>query len=303
MPITVNIPSQIVVQTAAQWAGDATVYGEKRILVTSDVFYGATDQRQFKIADGVQTWVNLDYMPIGGGGENLAATLAIGNATGQQDIISDNTKAVLRAENSEASVIYNDGAGNGQVKVTKFETTIDHDIENVLDAPNNRFPQETALGIAAFDASSNLKALPVATYPSLTELATVKGVTSSIQTQITANKKASFGISLIGGGAVITTGYKGHITIPFTGTITGWNILSTLTGSIVVDTWKQVYGSYPPTVADTIWGGSKPTLSSQDKNQATGLSIAVTAGDIVAFNVDSATTVQLVQLDIFITKS
>jgi hypothetical protein len=195
----------------------------------------------------------------------------------------------------EASVIYNDGVGSGQAKVTKFETTIQHSAENVLDAPNNRFPQETALGIAAFDASSNLKALPVATYPSLTELATVKGVTSSIQTQITANKKASFGISLIGGGAVITTGYKGHITIPFTGTITGWNILSTLTGSIVVDTWKQV--------ADTIWGGSKPTLSSQDKNQATGLSIAVTAGDIVAFNVDSATTVQLVQLDIFITKS
>lgn len=65
MPITANISSQIVVQTAAQWVVDATVYSAKRVLVTSDVFYGATDQRQFKIADGVQTWANLDYMPIG----------------------------------------------------------------------------------------------------------------------------------------------------------------------------------------------------------------------------------------------
>lgn len=61
---TVNIPSQIVIQTAAQWAVDATVYSAKRILVTSDVFFIGTAQRKFKIADGVQTWAQLDYVPI-----------------------------------------------------------------------------------------------------------------------------------------------------------------------------------------------------------------------------------------------
>ena len=66
MAKTVNIPSQIVIQTAAQWAVDATIYSAKRILITSDVFYGATDQRKFKIADGVQTWSNLDYFPVSG---------------------------------------------------------------------------------------------------------------------------------------------------------------------------------------------------------------------------------------------
>lgn len=63
MPITVNIESQLVVQTAAQWAADNTVYGAKRILITSDATYTLTDQRKFKIADGVQTWSNLDYFP------------------------------------------------------------------------------------------------------------------------------------------------------------------------------------------------------------------------------------------------
>lgn len=60
----INLSSQIVVQTAAQWAVDATVYSNKRILVTSDEYYGSTDQRKFKIADGTQTWSQLDYMTL-----------------------------------------------------------------------------------------------------------------------------------------------------------------------------------------------------------------------------------------------
>ena len=43
---------------------------------------------------------------------------------------------------------------------------------------------ETASEIASFDASKNIKSLAVATYPSLTELAYVKGVTSAVQTQM-----------------------------------------------------------------------------------------------------------------------
>jgi len=59
---TLNIESQIVVKTAAQWAIDTVVYS-KHILVTSDVFYAGTDQRKFKIPNGVDTWSNLDYIP------------------------------------------------------------------------------------------------------------------------------------------------------------------------------------------------------------------------------------------------
>lgn len=45
---------------------------------------------------------------------------------------------------------------------------------------------ETASTIASFDASKNVKSLATATYPSLTELSYVKGVTSAIQTQLNA---------------------------------------------------------------------------------------------------------------------
>lgn len=43
---------------------------------------------------------------------------------------------------------------------------------------------ETASTIASFDASKNVKSLSTATYPSLTELAYAKGITSAVQTQI-----------------------------------------------------------------------------------------------------------------------
>ena len=116
----------------------------------------------------------------------------------------------------------------------------------------------------------------------------------------------SFGITIDGGGSAITTGVKGYVEIPYDGTITGWNLFADQTGSIVIDVWKDTYANFPPTVADTIAGSEKPTLSSVQKNQDLSLSTwttSVSAGDIIAFNVDSASTVTRVTLSINITKS
>lgn len=49
---------------------------------------------------------------------------------------------------------------------------------------NVRISSETASTISHFDSNKNIKSLPTDTYPSLTELSYLKGVTSSIQTQI-----------------------------------------------------------------------------------------------------------------------
>jgi hypothetical protein len=45
---------------------------------------------------------------------------------------------------------------------------------------------ETASTIASLDANKNIKSLALATYPSLTELSYVKGLSSALQTQLTA---------------------------------------------------------------------------------------------------------------------
>jgi hypothetical protein len=97
-----------------------------------------------------------------------------------------------------------------------------------------------------------------------------------------------------GGGSVITTGEKGHVELPFAMAITGWTILADQAGSIVVDVWKDTYANYPPTNADSIAGTEKPTLSSAQNNQDLSLTTWTTtlaAGDILAFEVESATTV------------
>jgi hypothetical protein len=119
--------------------------------------------------------------------------------------------------------------------------------------------------------------------------------------------KRTLGITIDGGGSVITTGVKGFISCPVAGTITKWRILSTdaavTSGSVVMDVWRDSYANYPPTVADTITASAKPTLSSATKSEdavLTGWSTSVSAGDVFGFNVDSVTTVTRVVLELVI---
>ena len=117
----------------------------------------------------------------------------------------------------------------------------------------------------------------------------------------------AIGYAIDGGGAAIVTGLLGgSLRVPFSGTINSVTLLADQTGSIVVDIWKDSYASYPPTVADSICASAKPTLSSAEKSEdttLTGWTTAITAGDILRFNVDSATTVQNVTLILKVTKT
>lgn len=104
-----------------------------------------------------------------------------------------------------------------------------------------------------------------------------------------------------GGASVITTGFKGYLEVPFACTIQAVTLLADVVGSIVVDIWKDTYLAYPPIAADSITASAKPTISSAQKSQntvLTGWTTAVTAGDILGFNVDSVTTIKKVTLSL-----
>jgi hypothetical protein len=120
-----------------------------------------------------------------------------------------------------------------------------------------------------------------------------------------AARTGVIGIVIDGGGSAITTGVKGFVQVPFACTITAATLLSTdasaTAGSCVIDVWKDTYANYPPTVADTITASAKPTLSSASKSTdstLTGWTTTVSAGDVLAFKVDSATTVTRVVLSL-----
>jgi len=104
-----------------------------------------------------------------------------------------------------------------------------------------------------------------------------------------------------GGGSAITAGIKGDLSIPFACTITGARLLADQVGSIVIDVWKDIYGNYPPTVADTITAAAKPTLAAAIKYEdtaLTGWTLAIAAGDTLRFNVDSVATIERVTLQL-----
>lgn len=111
-----------------------------------------------------------------------------------------------------------------------------------------------------------------------------------------------------GGGSAITTGEKGHLEIPFACTLTAWTLMADVAGAIVIDIWKDSYANFPPTNADAMPGsGKEPTIvATNQKAQDTDISdwttVAIAAGNILAFNVDSCTTITRVVLSLKATR-
>ena len=117
---------------------------------------------------------------------------------------------------------------------------------------------------------------------------------------------ASVGFVIDGGGGVIQTGVAGDLVVPFDCTINSCTLLADQTGSIVVDIWKDVYSSYPPTNDDSITASATPSIASGVKDQdatLTGWTKSISAGDTLRFNVDSCTTITRCTVALKVTKT
>lgn len=105
----------------------------------------------------------------------------------------------------------------------------------------------------------------------------------------------AIGYAIDGGGVPISLGVAGSgVTVPFDCIIQSVTLQANLTGSIVIDIWKDTYANYPPTVADSICASAKPTISASNKSldvTLTGWTKTITAGDVLYFNVDSCSTI------------
>jgi len=104
----------------------------------------------------------------------------------------------------------------------------------------------------------------------------------------TINKYTTWNIS--GAGSAISTGGKDDslITIPYSGTITGWYITSKESATVTVDIWK--HASAVPTNTDTITASAKLTLTAAQFNNSTtltGWTTSVTAGDKFKIEVEA----------------
>jgi hypothetical protein len=128
--------------------------------------------------------------------------------------------------------------------------------------------------------------------------------TFTIENTLTAG---CFGLTIDGGGSPITTGLKGYLIAPYACEIDCWGIIADQSGSCVIDVWKGGSPlSIPTSAAQSIAGSEKPTLTAQQINTDLTLTTWTTSlvfGDVLAFNVDSASTVERVNLQIKVLKS
>ena len=112
----------------------------------------------------------------------------------------------------------------------------------------------------------------------------------------------AIGITIDGGGSVVTTGQKGYAQCPF-GKITRWTLMADRIGSCVLDVWRTSFLQSPPTVGNTITGTGKPALVSAIKSEDRTLKTwdkKLKPGDVIGFNVDSASVVTRLSLILWV---
>jgi hypothetical protein len=118
----------------------------------------------------------------------------------------------------------------------------------------------------------------------------------------------SCGVVFTAVSGVITNGTTGYAQVPYSGTITGWTLVSSVSGSCTITPFKDTYANYPPVISTDNVFTVQPALASQIKNQNlsptfVGSQATVTAGDWIGFTISGVTTVSWVNLTLSITKT
>jgi hypothetical protein len=204
----------------------------------------------------------------GTGSQDLDSVLTLGNNAGSNDI-DLNSNDLLNVNNINLNTI------NGAPYPPTGST--------IVDASGVTYDNVTS-GLVSTDVQGAIDELNVL----------ISGIT------ITSDK-GSFGASADGS----TTGLVGYITMPYNGTITGWQVIGSETGSCSFDVWKTAAGIIP-TVANSITGSEKPALTAQqinsDLNLTTWATTSIAVGDIIGIILDSASSLTSIWLTVFTTK-
>lgn len=93
----------------------------------------------------------------------------------------------------------------------------------------------------------------------------------------------------------VLTGIMGMLRVPFSCSIREVSLFCDQSGSIKIDIWKDSYGNYPPTDADSICGGNEPEIVGGVKYSdavLTDWDLHINNGDVLFFNVDSVTDIE-----------
>ena len=121
--------------------------------------------------------------------------------------------------------------------------------------------------------------------------ATIGGYWAGVQEE-------TIGISVNNGSSVLTTGVKGHRTIPYACDIIDWRVTSTDSGAIEWGINYCTYANFPTMTANAIHHSEAPGIAATGSKDESAGTIAggnwtkyqFDAGDIIEFEIDSVTT-------------
>lgn len=192
------------------------------------------------------------------------------------------------------------GPSSGGAAAPTFRALVGSDLPNPSSSTLGGVESYAAVS-HQFLTSISTSGVPASAQPSFSD------ISGSIAVgQVPNNLKyGSLGIVIDGGGSAISTGTKGYLYCPYAGTITAATLIADQSGSCVIDVWKAAYPTVPNS-GNSITASAKPTLSSAQVSQdstLTGWTTLVSAGDVLGFHVDSATTLTRVSLTLSVTKS
>lgn len=117
--------------------------------------------------------------------------------------------------------------------------------------------------------------------------------TSDIAFSFYTDASTALIVTFDNGVLTLAANMQTDIVVPFPAVITAVRLMGDQTGSVVVDIWKDSFASYPPTLADSITGSAKPTISAALKSVDTtlaGWTTTLAAGDVLRFVIDSVST-------------
>lgn len=297
--------------TAARWASKST------ILLSGELGL-ETDTKFFKIGDGLTSWNSLGYAqegPRGPRGYDFQYSW-------------DGTRLGVKSSNDAAYTFVDLKGDKGDQgdRGFDFQYVWDGTRLGVKQSDEAEFnftdlKGETGdKGDAATIAVGSITPVPFGAPPTVTNAGTPAAAVFNFELMtgekgdkgdkgdqgergFTGSVAGSFGVSIDGAGSVITPGIKQHLIMPFTCVITGWHIVGSPAGHVVIDLWKA--NGALPSVLNSITGTEKPTISgaSMGSNPAVSTwAVNVAAGDIIAFIVESCLVFQKLTLAVAVTK-
>jgi hypothetical protein len=123
---------------------------------------------------------------------------------------------------------------------------------------------------------------------------------------IGSGAEATLCIEFHGGGFALEANAQAWLRVPFDCEILSWTATAQPSGSVVVDLWRDAYGAFPPTNADSITASAPVTISSAVKatdSTLTGWTKEITAFDYLMANIDSVTSVEDLLIEIQVKKT